>query len=214
MSATVTLPTLAGASTSHGYEAMPNVIGLGQSELHAAMYRAQLYYKTEGPGADSPRWVRVVGEIPAVGTPVPLLSTVILEVTDVPLVTTTTRPPVVVKKVVTKKKPAVHVVSVTRKGAPTGKRKPVVKHVAQDASNFRVGVATWYDDPHPYGCATKYLPFGLTITVKDLATGKSITCLTDDREGAGGNRVVDLSQTEFVELAPLSTGVVPVRVTW
>lgn len=213
MSATVTVPTFAGASTSHAYEAMPNVIGLGQSELHYAMYRAQLYYKTQGPGADSPRWVRVVGEIPAAGTPVPVLSTVILEVTDVPLVVHVTKAPVASKKVV-KKKPVVRVVSITHKTTTPPKKKVVTKHVASSPTDFRVGVATWYDDPHPFGCATKYLPFGLTITVKDLATGKSITCLTDDREGAGGNRVVDLSETEFAELAPLSTGVVPVRVTW
>ena len=121
--------------------------------------------------------------------------------------------PVASKKVV-KKKPVVRIVSITHKTTTPPKKKVVTKHVASSPTDFRVGVATWYDDPHPFGCATKYLPFGLTITVKDLATGKSITCLTDDREGAGGNRVVDLSETEFAELAPLSTGVVPVRVTW
>jgi len=214
MLATVTVPTVAGAATSHASEAMPNFVGMGQSAVHAEMYRAQLYYKTEGPGSDSPRWVRVVGEIPAAGTIISSFSTVILQVTDVPLVVNVVKKPVVKKPV--KKHPTtsgVKVVSITRptKSGGTTTHKKKVHHGVVD---FRIGVATWYDDPHPFGCATKYLPFGLKITVTDLATGKSITCLTDDREEAGGNRAVDLSETEFVELAPLSTGVVPVRVSW
>jgi len=218
MAATFAVPTFAGASGSHAYEAMPNVIGLDQSALHDAMYRAQLFYKTEGPGANSPRWVRVVGEIPAIGTPVPLLSTVILEVTDVPLT-----PPVVKKPAVhtvttvhhrVTKKPGVHVVSVTHHVTKTPAKKTAKKPVVHAAVDFRVGVATWYNDPHPFGCATSYLPFGIHVNVEDLRTGKVISCLVDDREGAGGNRVVDLSETQFSELAPLSTGVIPVRVTW
>ena len=35
-----------------------------------------------------------------------------------------------------------------------------------------------------------------------------------DREGRGSDRVVDLSETQFAELAPLAVGVVRVKVSW
>jgi rare lipoprotein A (peptidoglycan hydrolase) len=50
--------------------------------------------------------------------------------------------------------------------------------------------------------------------VRDLATGKVIHCIASDREAAHGDRVVDLSETQFAQLAPLSKGVVVVRVSW
>jgi len=78
---------------------------------------------------------------------------------------------------------------------------------------FRVGDATWYR--YISGrCATWYLPRGTRITVRDLATGKVIHCIASDREGAHGNRVVDLDTQQFAELAPLSKGVVEVKVSW
>jgi len=219
MAATVTEPSLAEAATAHAYEPMPNFVGLGQSAVHAAMYRAQLYYKTQGPGADSPRWVRVVGEIPAAGTPVPTLSTVILEVTTVPAparhVVAAVKKPVATSAVAKRtvaRKAVVRVVSITRTGtkkyAPT--RKKTTTHAVVDV---KVGVATWYSYV-PGQCATWYLPYGTRITVQDLRNGRVITCVVTDREGARGDRAVDLSETQFAELAPLAVGVVPVRVTW
>jgi hypothetical protein len=35
-----------------------------------------------------------------------------------------------------------------------------------------------------------------------------------DRENAGGNHVVDLSETQFAQLEPLWRGVISVKVTW
>ncbi|HEY5092055.1 MAG TPA: PASTA domain-containing protein [Acidimicrobiales bacterium] len=78
---------------------------------------------------------------------------------------------------------------------------------------YRVGDATWYSY-FPGRCATWYLPMGTRIAVRDLATGKVIHCIVTDREGAHGNRVVDLSETQFAQLAPLAKGVVVVRVSW
>lgn len=81
------------------------------------------------------------------------------------------------------------------------------------AKRFRVGVATWYEY-FPGRCATWYLPFGTRVVVRDLATGRSITCVVTDREVARGSRVVDLSREQFAQLAPLWRGVVDVEVSW
>jgi rare lipoprotein A (peptidoglycan hydrolase) len=78
---------------------------------------------------------------------------------------------------------------------------------------YRVGDATWYSY-FPGRCATWYLPKGTRIAVRDLKTGKVVHCIVTDREGAHGNRVVDLSETQFAQLAPLAKGVVVVRVSW
>ncbi len=86
----------------------------------------------------------------------------------------------------------------------TVKRKP---------GRYRIGVATWYSYI-PGHCATWYLPSGTRIRVRDLATGHSITCIVTDREAAHGNRVVDLNETQFAQLAPLRVGVIAVKVTW
>ncbi len=78
---------------------------------------------------------------------------------------------------------------------------------------YRYGDATWYSYV-PGRCATWYLPMGTRITVRDLKTGKVIHCIVSDREGAHGNRVVDLNETQFAQLAPLAQGVVVVKVSW
>jgi hypothetical protein len=234
MAATVTLPAPAEASTSHAYEAMPNFLGMGRSGVYSEMYVAQLYFKTTGLGANTSRWVRVVGELPAAGTQIQRFSTVILHVTSVappaPVTRTVVKKPVVKKTVVKKtvvkkpvvkkpvgtrhvvKKPVIKVLSVTRKDikTPTHKKRRAGKHAVED---FRVGVATWYSYT-PGQCATWYLPRGTRINVENIKTGKVISCVATDREGARGNRVVDLSETQFAELAPLGVGVLPVRVTW
>jgi len=82
-----------------------------------------------------------------------------------------------------------------------------------NGTNFKIGVATWYNYV-PGHCATSYLPKGTRITVRNIGTGKAITCVITDREGSGSNRVVDLSETQFAQLAPLWKGVISVKVTW
>src|SRR5674476_1209476 len=88
MAVTVTLPSTAQAATGHAYEAMPNFVGMDRSGVYSEMYSAHLYFKTTGPGANTSRWVRVVGELPAAGTMIQPLSTVILQVTTVPVALT------------------------------------------------------------------------------------------------------------------------------
>jgi hypothetical protein len=76
------------------------------------------------------------------------------------------------------------------------------------------GIATWYSEAPAGTCASPWLPRGVTLTVTDVATGASITCLVADREADNPGRVVDLSPSGFDALAPLSQGVVQVTVSW
>lgn len=61
--------------------AVPDVVGMGEAQVKAAFTKADLYYSTRGPGAGTkPTWTTVVSEVPAHGTMVKKLSTVILNV--------------------------------------------------------------------------------------------------------------------------------------
>lgn len=61
--------------------AVPNVVGMDQSQVLAAFKAADLYYSTRGNGAGThPTWTSVVSEVPGAGTTVKKLSTVILNV--------------------------------------------------------------------------------------------------------------------------------------
>ena len=90
---------------------------------------------------------------------------------------------------------------------------PAAKAPKLGAARVHVGVATWYNYV-PGRCASWVVPYGTRIWVKDLQTGRVITCLVTDREAARGNRTVDLNETQFSQLAPLGKGVIPVRVWW
>jgi rare lipoprotein A (peptidoglycan hydrolase) len=82
------------------------------------------------------------------------------------------------------------------------------------ASDSADGVATWYAAAPPGRCASPWLPFGTVLSVNELATGASITCVVDDREAAGYPHVVDLSPSGFEALAPLGQGTIEVAVSW
>lgn len=84
---------------------------------------------------------------------------------------------------------------------------------AAPPGHAREGIATWYGW-HPGQCASPFLPHGTLLTVTDLATHKTIQCLVTDTEAHNPGRVVDLSNYCFEELAPLSQGVITVRITW
>ncbi len=76
--ATTTTTTLAG----EGLRAMPDLIGMDQAEVYAAMHKAALYFDTRGPGADSTKWTSVVSTVPVAGTMVKWHATVILNVKE------------------------------------------------------------------------------------------------------------------------------------
>ncbi len=168
----------------HTARAVPRVIGMSRAGVYAAMRHAQLFFRTVGPGSTSGKWVVALSQSPRPGTKVAWHGEVVIHVS-------TTRP-----------KP---VVTATSAVAPVSS--------VINGSNFKIGVATWYNYV-PGHCATWYLPKGTRITVHDLTTGKSITCIISDREAHESNHVVDLNESQFSELEPLSKGVISVKVSW
>jgi hypothetical protein len=88
-------------------------------------------------------------------------------------------------------------------------------HVPGTGGRTQSGQATWYDPP--WGgltAAHPWLPKGTHVTVTDLASGRSVTVVIDDRGPFAPGRVIDLSPEAFALLAPLSRGVLDVRLTW
>ncbi len=84
---------------------------------------------------------------------------------------------------------------------------------APPADGTETGKGTWYDH-QPGICAHKTLPFGTVVTVTNLGNGKSVQCTVGDRGPYVDGYVIDLNPQEFEQLAPRSTGVISVRLTW
>lgn len=124
--------------------------------------------------------------------PASTTSTALVPTTTAPPTTTSTRPPTTTS---------------TRPPATTTTRPPT-------SANSATGIATWYAEAPPGKCASPWLPFGTTLTVTDIVTGVTITCVVDDREAAGSPHVVDLSPSGFEDMAPLSQGVIQVNISW
>jgi hypothetical protein len=91
---------------------------------------------------------------------------------------------------------------------------PPTTTTTTDPADVATGLATWYSEAAPGRCASPWLPKGTSLTVEDLATGVTITCLVDDREAANPGRVVDLSPSGFASMAPLSQGTIQVTISW
>jgi uncharacterized protein YabE (DUF348 family) len=79
----------------------------------------------------------------------------------------------------------------------------------------QLGEASWYSFAPGNGltAAHPWLPFGTVVTVTNLANGKTVQVVINDR-GPFGGRIIDLSSEAFARLAPLSQGVCQVRLTW
>lgn len=226
----------------HGPRRVPRLIGLSRTRTYAVMKRAQLFFTTRGPGSTDGKWIVVLRQSPRAGTLVRWHATVALTVsTRRPVVKKPVRRPVTTTTVRKVTKPTCTPVTTTTKPptttsvpvstttlvgqtttstAPTTTtticRRPVTTTTVKPRKKsvrYRIGDATWYRYI-PGHCATWYLPRGTRITVRDLATGKVVHCIASDREGARGNRVVDLDSVQFAELAPLSRGVLVVKVSW
>ncbi len=229
---TVTVSRAAG----HARVRVPRLVGRTRAQVYAAMRTAHLYFVTRGPGSASERWVVATAQRPRAGTLVRWQSTVIVTVsTKRPVhhpTTTTTRPrhpttttrphPAPTTTTSSTVPPTTYPGETTTTGASTTtvattttvpRTTTTLKKKKPKPKRYRIGVATWYNYI-PGRCATSYLRFGTRIHVRDLRTGKTITCVVTDREGKGSNRVVDLSETQFAELAPLAVGVIRVKVSW
>jgi rare lipoprotein A len=77
------------------------------------------------------------------------------------------------------------------------------------------GEASWYSFAPGGGltAAHPWLPFGTVVTVTNLANGKTVQVVINDR-GPFGGRIIDLSDEAFARIAPLSQGVCQVHLAW
>lgn len=90
-----------------------------------------------------------------------------------------------------------------------GTRRPVfVSH-----GGLETGKATWYRAPG-LTAAHRTLPFGTVVRVTNMANGRHVDVVIRDRGPYGDARIIDLSDIAFKELAPLSTGVLNVKIEW
>lgn len=77
------------------------------------------------------------------------------------------------------------------------------------------GKATWYDPPWSgLTAASPWIPFGTHVRVTDLATGRTVIVVIDDRGPFAPGRIIDLSPEAFSILSPLGRGVLDVRLSW
>lgn len=101
-------------------------------------------------------------------------------------------------------------------------RKPVdqVVKVGTGQPSFRAksgrseqGIASWYRFDG-MGAAHRTLPFGTVVRVTNLANGRTVNVVIRDRGPFVEGRIIDLSDSAFAELAPLSSGTIRVRIEW
>ncbi|HEV3475495.1 MAG TPA: septal ring lytic transglycosylase RlpA family protein [Actinomycetota bacterium] len=75
------------------------------------------------------------------------------------------------------------------------------------------GIASWY---HRDGlvAAHQTLPMGTSVTVTNVANGRSVTVVINDRGPFVEGRIIDLSDDAFARIASLGSGTAQVRITW
>jgi hypothetical protein len=79
------------------------------------------------------------------------------------------------------------------------------------------GQASWYDFCKTDGdfAAHLSLPFGTVVTVRNLDNDETVTVVINDRGPYGvPGRIIDLCDSAFAQIAPLSQGVANVEITW
>lgn len=77
---TTPTPTTTTTPAGQGLRPMPNVVGMTRDQVNAAMKKAELYYVTRGPNANTTKWTKAVSSVPVAGTSVKWHSTVTLNV--------------------------------------------------------------------------------------------------------------------------------------
>ena len=96
-----------------------------------------------------------------------------------------------------------------RRSAASGAGAPAV----QGTSRSESGQGTHYAFTSS-SCAHKTLPFGTVVRIINLNSGASTTCTIRDRGPFATGRIIDMSLDTFARIAPLSQGVIPVRIEW
>lgn len=96
----------------------------------------------------------------------------------------------------------------------SGTQKPPPSPAPSSGSLYQTGSATFYDShAGPGACAHLSLPFGTIVKIVNVANGRSAQCRVGDRgPEAWTGHIIDLNPDVFQQLAPLSTGVINVRI--
>jgi len=94
-------------------------------------------------------------------------------------------------------------------------REPVARVVLEGTRppHTQTGVASWYDRAGMVA-AHQTLPFGTVVKVTNLANGRSVVVVINDRGPFVGGRVIDLSDDAYAQLADLGSGTIQVRLAW
>ena len=94
-------------------------------------------------------------------------------------------------------------------------RRPVPRIVIEGTRppHTQTGLASWY---HRTGmvAAHQTLPFGTEVNVTNLANGRSVVVVINDRGPYIGGRVIDLSDDAYARLSTLGSGTIQVRLAW
>ena len=76
--------------------------------------------------------------------------------------------------------------------------------------SYGEGTATWYDWIGGMTAASNSLSYGTIVKVTNISNGKSVEVKIVDH-GIQGGAIIDLSDTAFSQLSPLSKGKIQVR---
>lgn len=82
------------------------------------------------------------------------------------------------------------------------------------SGNTQEGKASWYEEAPAGTCAHRTLPKGTIVTVTNVSNGNRVQCRVADRGPYIDGWIIDLSKDTFSQLAPLSAGVIRVRIQW
>jgi len=89
------------------------------------------------------------------------------------------------------------------------KPKPQIK--ITPTGEEQIGLASWYSFIPGNFCASTTFKKGTKLRVTNLANGREVIVTVND-SGPFTNKIIDLEKTAFAKLAPLSKGVIKVRV--
>ena len=89
----------------------------------------------------------------------------------------------------------------------------VFKGKSQTEGGARIGIASWYACSG-FHAASPWLPFGTVVRVTDLANGRTVSVVINDRGPYGQGRIIDLCSPAFSAIAPLGQGLARVQITW
>lgn len=173
--------------------AVPVVVADNLAQTQSAQAQAEVRtVSTSEPALPEPSSTTVTVPDTTTTTAAPSTTT-----TEAPATTTTARP----------------TTTTTAPPAPTTTAPPPPPAPAPAPANTESGKATWYEW-RDGECAHKTLPRGTVVTITNDANGRTATCVVTDRGPYGPNRIIDLDDDTFAQLAPLSAGIIDVTITW